>query len=76
MGRKGGLVRYVMEFSKPSGCDPDLIMDMARHDSASVINMERDGDCQGRNVRRVTMEGRYAPSIARWHALSVGAREI
>lgn len=51
-------------------------MGMAKHDGATVISMHGDDHCEGDNIRRVTMEGRYAPSMGRWLSLEVGAREL
>lgn len=76
MARKGGLVRYTMEFNKTSGCPRHAVMGMAKHDGATVISMHGDDHCEGDNIRRVTMEGRYAPSMGRWLSLEVGAREL
>jgi len=65
---------YTIEFMARRGCEPSIAEEMARFDAGRIIGQESDADCLPGNLRRVTIEGKHRPTMARWASFSVGAR--
>lgn len=69
-------LRYEIEFLGKRGCPPAVLEDMARYDSATVLNTNADSDCSSYHCRRATLLGSDRPTMARWASFGIGARLV
>lgn len=67
--------RYTIEFARGSGCERGIAEDMARYDGGAIVAEVTDDGCRPGNLRSVTIEGRFPPTMDRWASFVVGARK-
>lgn len=67
--------RYTIGFARASGCERGIAEDMARFDAGRIVAETTDDRCRDDNLRSVTIEGRFPPTMARWASFVVGARQ-
>ena len=67
--------RYTITFARASGCERAIADDMARFDAGKIVGETRDDRCRDDNLRSVTIEGRFPPTMDRWASFVVGARQ-
>lgn len=65
---------YTVTFGRAGGCPIGVAEDMARFDAGKIVAKVADTDCQSDHYRSVTIQGRFAPTMARWASFMLGAR--
>lgn len=68
--------RYDIRFLRADGCPKAVVVDMARHDSATLLRFISDQKCARDHFRAATFLGKHPPTMERWATFLVGAMVV